>query len=239
MMQRIAELRSRRGTTTRVGYDFSGGLNSFERLVDHGEVDCFIVSTEDGYSPLGTARDFFVQELGMPHVISALANWNRFENDQVSIVVLPSRRSGSKLRGVLLAAGESSKCYEKRFRPVAGGMPYRDFYYNVAYEGIACAANVLGARRIAMSHLSRSGIFHEDIAICTAEALGHFCDGENNAPVESFMFVGCCIDAQRHLSGIHRLNREGHLTRHRPIQTRLTYKDGYPVLNLDWPIRPS
>lgn len=228
-MNLLAELRGATGNVTLVGYDFR---SSFESLAVRGEVDCFVVSTEDGFSPLGSARRFFSHDLGIDEKqISEVANWNRFENQSTSLVVLRPRASGGKLRGVILAASGTSRCYEK----VASKRrvePDRTFYYSVAFESIAFAARQLKAKRLAMSHLSGSGQFHEDIATCTAEALGHFCDLPGEPRLESFSFVGCCIDPS-HLRGMQRLNAEGGNSRHRPIPTNTVTKDGHSVISLD------
>jgi len=229
-MQCIANLQSRQGTTTLIGHHFAA---SFEELAERGDVDCFIVSTEDGFSPLGANRDFFAADLGIDDGdIRKIADWNRFRNDEISLIGLPSRNPSGKLRGVVLAASETSSCYEQ-FAPAFHSMPYRDFYYNVAYESISYAAKTLGARKIAISHLSGSGHFHEDIATCIAEALAHFCDIAENPKIDSFLFVGCCID-EDHLSGIRRLNREGEITRHKDIHTRKSERNGFEVISLDW-----
>ena len=230
IMNQIAELRSKRGTKTLVGYDFDSSL---DELVAQGAIDCPIISSEDGFSPLGMWMSFFADELGIrKYDIGELANLNRFDNDKISLVGLPSRRATGNLKGVVLAAGETSKCYEQ-FAPAYFGRPYRDFYYNVAYESIHYAAHVLKAEKLAISHLSGSGHFHENIAICIAEALGHFCDQADSPPIRSFLFVGCCINPD-HLSGIERLNSEGAITRHRDIRTRATLKNGFDVISLDW-----
>jgi len=229
-MNQLAELRSKKGTTTFVGYDFSSSL---EKLVQQRHVDCCIVSTEDGFSPLGEWKQFFSNELGINEAdIGRLAAWNRFGNHEISLVGLPNQRLTGNLKGVVLVAGETSKCYEQ-FAPAFYGRPYRDFYYNLAYESLEYSTKVLGARKIAMSHLSGSGHFHEDIATCIAEALGHFCDIEDNPIISSFLFVGCCIELN-HLSGIQRLNLEGNVTRHRNIRTRTTQRNGFEIISFDW-----
>jgi len=52
-MNRLAELRSKQNAVTLVGYDFD---SSFDSITERGEVDCFIVSTEDGFSPLRSMK---------------------------------------------------------------------------------------------------------------------------------------------------------------------------------------
>ena len=230
-MTQIATLLSRNGTATLVGYDFNSSL---EKLVQQGDVDCHIVSTENGFSPLGSSIHFFASELDIAEAdICKLADWNRFDNPNISLIGLPSKKPNSKLRGVVLAASETSKCYEQFAPACCHGKPYRDFYYNVAYESIAYSARVLGAKKIAMSHLSGSGNFHEDIATCVAEALAHFCDNGDNPEIQSFLFVGCCIDPN-HLHGIRRLNAEGDETEHRNIRTQTGQREGYEVVSFDW-----
>jgi hypothetical protein len=229
-MEQLAELRSNKGTVTLVGYDFSCSL---EELVRQRSLDCCIVSTEDGFSPLGASKKFFSSELGISEDdIAKLANWNRFTNQEISLIGLPSLKPESTLKGVILAASETSKCYEQ-FAPAFHSRPYRDFYYNVAYESIAYAANVLGAKNLAISHLSGSGHFHEDIATCVMEALAHFCDMPDSPNIGSFLFTGCCIDSSQ-LSGIRLLNLEAKAASHRDIRRNTALRNGYEVVSIDW-----
>lgn len=229
-MNRLAELRTKQGFNTVIGFDFD---NSFEAIAMQGGADCFIVSTEDGFSPLGAARTFFARETGVEEKqISEIANWNRFENPQVSLVAIRSARPKSLLRGVILAASETSRSYEQ-FAVPRHGRPYRDFYYNVSYEAIAYAHEHFGARRLAMSHLSGSGNFHEDIATCAAEALAHYTERQQRPSIESFTFVGCCID-RGHLTGIARLNSEGSISRHMPITVTAEVRDDFEIVTLQW-----
>ena len=224
----VASLESRAGTRVEVSFD-PGRL---ELLAREGQVDAYIVATEDGFSPLGANRRYLSTDLGVPEQeIKRLADWNRFENSRVTLVGVRSRRNGSSLRGVILAASETSECY-KRFATPVHGRPYRDFYYNVTYEAIAYASESWGARRLAISHLSGSGKFHEDIATCNAEALAHYCDAHATA-IESMAFVGCCI-SREHLAGISRLNVEGQAGRHRPSSQQIEELDGHVLLHLEW-----
>jgi len=226
-MEPIAVLESSHGARISVAFSPDG----LKPLVADGKVDAYIVSTEDGFSPLGLNRSFLATELGIPEdEIKRLADWNRFENPRVSLVALQSRRKGSKLRGVILAASESSESY-KRFAVPRYGRPYRDFYYNVTYESIAHACGNWGAQYLALSHLSGSGTFHEDIATCNAEALAHYCDATPAADVRSFIFVGCCI-SREHLAGIARLNPYAMTGQHHPISTEVEHCDGYDLVHL-------
>jgi len=182
---------------------------------------------------LGANCAFLSSDLGIPEAeISDLARWNHCKNPRVSLVALRSRRTDSLLRGVILAAAGSSVCY-RQFAVHRYGRPYRDFYYNVTYESIAYVCRQWGARRLAVSHLSGSEAFHEDIATCNAEALAHYCDSTPMAKVESFLFLGCCISME-HLRAIARLNSEGSTGHHRAISTDLQHRKGFDLIDLAW-----
>lgn len=228
-MKPIAVLESRQGGQASIAY-YAGEIKS---LAPCAKIDAYIVSTEDGFSPLGSNRRFLSADLGVPEKeIRHLADWNRFKNSQVTLVAIPSRRDGGYLRGVILAASESSECYE-RFAVPRYGRPYRDFYYNVTYEAISYASHAWGAQRLAISHLSGCNCFHEDIATCTAEALAHYCDSSINV-IESFTFLGDCDISLGHLAGISRLNIEGETGQHRPIFTETEQHEGHVLVHLDW-----
>ena len=228
-MDVLAVLESSQGVRTSVEFDD----DAFRNLARAGRVDSFIVATEEGFSPLGGGLAFFPEDLGISgREIKHLADWNRFQNPKVSLVALRSRRAGSLLRGLVLAASESSESY-KQFAVPRYGRPYRDFYYNVTYEAIAYVCGQWGARRLALSHLSGCGTFHEDIATCNAEALAHYCDAAQSTEIDSFTFVGCCISAE-HLSGIARLNSEAKTSRHRPTVPEVERREGHDLVHLSW-----
>jgi len=222
---------SKQGFPTEVGFDFE---SDYPALASGSEVDSFIVATECGFSPLGKALPFFAADLGIPEgEITHLADWNRTENNRVTLIALASRRDGGQLRGVILAPCETSECY-KQFATPIHGRAYRDFFYNVTYEAIAYACKTWKARKLGISHLSASGGFHEDIATCNAEALAHFCDEATDAAaLDSFAFVGCCIAAAQ-LEGIKRLKAEGSTTRHRAITVEIEIRDGVAYIHISW-----
>ena len=225
----VAILQSRQGK--QVSLAFHRG--EIKTLASEAKIDAYIVSTEDGFSPLGSNLRFLSSVLGVPKdEIKQLADWNRFKNPHVTLVVIPSRRDGSCLRGVILAPSESSECY-KWFATPRFGLPHRDFYYNVTYEAIAYASQNWSARRIAISHLSGCGSFREDIATCNAEALAHYCDAAEGA-IDSFIFLGDGNIALEHLAGISRLNTESETGQHRPISIKTAHCEGHVLVHLDW-----
>jgi len=219
-MRNFARLQSNNGTFCDVGFDFN---SSYEELVQRYGIDFLILATENGFSPLGLARDIISEELNIPvKKIIEWADWNRFENNEVSNVGFKSQRNAGTLKGVVLAACENSECYKKFERKhfetwsnTTISIPDRDFYYNVTFEAIYYAAINCGAKKIGISHLSASGNYHQDIATCTAEALAHFHDEYPNK-LHSFSFVGCCI-TEHHLRGTQRLNN-GTKSKHKEIE---------------------
>ena len=230
---KFAELRSSAHRKTVIGYDLRA---LFEDLANRGEADVAIVSTEDGFSPLGGSSRFFEEDLQVSYrnVISPLADWNRFENPRVTLVAIQTRNPLGRLRGVILAPGSNTENY-KVFGSHSGryGTPSRNYYYNVSYEAIAYACIHWNAKKIGISHLCSSGDFHEDIATCHAEALAHFCDEHPSSAPESFVFCGCCMTADQ-LKGIRRLNAEAGVTHHRPIRVETEVTPNATLLHLDW-----
>lgn len=221
-------------SNTTIRYDFSA---IFRDLAERGEADAVIVSTEEGFSPLGASREFFERDLGVSYddEIQPLARWNQSENDAVSLMAFKSKSTQGLLRGVLLAPGENCLSYApfasktRAYRP----KPHRDFYYNVSYEAIAFLCQKWGARKIAISHLSASGQFHEHIATCHVEALIHFCNEHPDLAPESFTFCGCCIEVNQ-LTGAKQLAEEKSSALHRPIRTWTTFKGSAEIINIDW-----
>lgn len=221
-------------SNTTIQFDFSA---IFHDLAERGEADAVIVSTEEGFSPLGASREFFERDLGISYddEIQPLARWNQSENDAVSLVAFKSKSTQGLLRGVLLAPGENCLSYApfasktRAYRP----KPHRDYYYNVSYEAIAFLCQEWGARKIAISHLSASGRFHEHIATCHVEALMHFCNEHPDLAPESFTFCGCCIEVNQ-LIDARKLAEEKSSALHRPIRTWKTCKGSAEIINIDW-----
>ncbi len=219
---------------TAIRYDFNA---MFRALAERDEADAVIVSTEEGFSPLGASREFFERDLGIPYdaEIRQLARWNQDENEKVSIVALQSRNAQGLLRGVLLTPGENCLSYAP-FASTSHAYspkPHRDYYYNVSYEAIAFLCQEWGARKIAISHLSASGRFHEDIATCHVEALMHFCNEHPDLAPESFTFCGCCIEPNQ-LAGAQRLVEADEVAPHRQIRTSARVQGPAKIIILEW-----
>ena len=224
-------LQSKAEIATVIGFDFQ---SLFEDLALRGDTDVAIVSSEEGFSPLGRSRDFFERELGISYddEIKPIARWNQYINEKITVIALANRNPKSSLLGVLLAPGENCRSYSS-FASRYSRKPNRDYYYNISYESIYYACYVWGARKLSISHLSASGRFHEDMATCHVEALHHFCDRWPKLAPESFTFTGCCIN-QNHLSGIKKLNAEELIVGHRLINVETESVGSAVLLHLNW-----
>ena len=177
-----------------------------ETLAQKGLVDAVIVDTEDGFSQLGMMRSFFSSDLGIPdrnlstwvldgfpdnleRNIPSLADWNRSRDPEVTLVAIPSERRGSHLKGIILSPYDGSECY-RQFAVPNYSRPHRDFMYNVTFEALSYAYRTWQARRIGITHLSRSkygGNYLRDLTTCQIEAVMHFCN--ENPGIESVSFL--------------------------------------------------
>lgn len=236
----LTTIRSIKGHGVRVGYDFR---TVFDGLVARDEADVAIVSTEDGYSPLGASRSFLQRDLGISYdgEIRRLAQWNRSENPRVTLVALASRNPQGRLRGVILAPGSNTLSYGRFGHSTRYARPHRDYYYNISYEAFAYASLYWGARKLAISHLSGSGAFHWEMPICHAEALSHFCDEHPEAVPTSLVFCGCCMETHHFREMTRLFGQAGESTsafertRHRPIRVEQERLGDAILLHLDWP----
>jgi len=230
-MTPIADLVSKHGHTTRVEVALPRGLAS---LAESRPAEAFICSTEQGFSPLGVEHSFLCEALDVPwDDIYSLADWNRFENEQVSLVIIPSRRLDSVLKGLILAASERSRCY-MRFAEPDRGRVHRDFFYNVTYEAIAFAHQRWNANRLAVSHLTGCVGKPRDVEAlaCNLEALAHYCDENPDAKIDHFSYAGCCVSPD-HFATLPQLTPQ-FTEAHCPITVNTRQHDGYEVVDLTW-----
>jgi hypothetical protein len=225
---RFATLSNKKGPDVGINYDFK---STFNQLVTSKQVDSFIFSTQLGFSPLGIAMSNLTS-MKFPGNTQQIADWNRFENNKTSLVGIENQQLESNLKGILLAPCENSICYIKKHDRDYIEVPNKNFYYNVTFESIKYLVENFNARNIAITHLSSSGNYHDFIAMCTLEALGHFNDLFPNK-IDTFHFVGCCIE-ERHLRHTGRLSSENGITTHRDIKTRKEEMFGFDLLTLDY-----
>lgn len=221
-----------------------------QTLAEKGFVDAVIVDTEDGFSQLGMMRRFLSADLGLAEKdlvkwvlngfpdnleksISSLADWNRARTPEVTLVAIPSHRPGSHLKGLILSPYESSECY-KQFAVPMYGRPHRDFMYNVTYEAISYAYRAWNARRIGITHFSRSkcaGKYHRDLTTCQVEAMMHFCNEHKG--IESFTFLDG-NEGNHPLGILAEFNNLPDIGIHRKIRTKELEFWGINFVDLDW-----
>lgn len=224
-------------------------------LAETNLVDAIIVDTEDGFSQLGTARRFLSVELGLAernHVkyamddfpenlennISSLADWNRSDTPKVTLVAIPSKRPSSHLKGLILSPYDGSECY-KKYSAQEYSKTHRDFMYNVTYEAISYAYKTWGARRIGITHLSRSkygGKYRRDLTTCQVEAITHFCSIYKG--IESFTFVDES-KGNHPLEIVKEFNEIRDVGVHRRINTKIIKFWGMDFIDLDWTSAPE
>lgn len=230
-MTPIANLVSKYGQTTRIEV---ARPESLRGLAERRPAHAFICSTEEGFAPIHTEAGFLVDTLGVTwDEIKTLANWNRFDNDEVSLVLVPSRNPDSEFRGLILAASERSRSYLRYAEPESGPI-HRDFFYNVTYEAIAVACQRWGATRLAISHLTGCVSKPRDVdaLACNFEAAAHYCDDHPDTKLEYLSYVGCCVSAKQ-FSALPALSGQFGSV-HRPILVESRHYLGYEVLDLRW-----
>ena len=221
-----------------------------ETLAMSGLIDAFIVETEDGFSELGQARRFLARDLGLQERnlvkwvldglpdklernIASLADWNRARTPEVTLVAIPSEIRDSYLKGLVLSPYEGSECY-KRFSRQEYRWTHTDFIYNVTYEAISYAYRTWNARRIGLTHFSRSkyrGSYKWDVTTCQIQAIAHFC--AENKGMESFTFIDD-NKGNTPLAIVDKYSQSPDIGVHRPIQTKELDFWGIKFIDLDW-----
>jgi hypothetical protein len=167
--EKVGVLRSALGEDVIINHSIGFRI---ETLAQEGLVDAVIVDTEDGFSQLGGMRQFLAADLGLQERnlakwaldgfpeylernIASLADWNRSREPEVTLVAIPSERRDGHLKGIILSPYDGSECY-KQFSAPTCRRTNRDFMYNVTYEAIQYTYTTWHARRIGITHLSRS-----------------------------------------------------------------------------------
>lgn len=220
-------------------------------FIKKGEVDCLLIEQETGYSQLGTIANFLAQDLGLQQEkwstdnsaensenlpnIRKLADDARSNDPNVTLIGIASRRLHSSLKGLVIVPYQDSASHHKFALPLYGA-PYRDFFYNVTYEGLKYGYSVLGARTFCLTHWSagkysnRFG-FRKSISVCQAEAIRHFCNQYQGIKEIIFWDFG---KGNHPLYELQRFNKELSEGFHRNIKTQIEKKFGCDFLKIDW-----
>jgi hypothetical protein len=217
-----------------------------EEVLLNEEIDCLVADSEDGFSQLGEERQFLSQELGyadtsLNHIlvknypyrlepsIGQLADWCRGRPNEITLVVMPSRRLDSKLRGLILSPYDGAQCYLK-FANGQWAKPHRDFMYHVAWEAFYQAFHRLSSTRPAVMHLSRER-FERDTTYCQVEAALNFHDQYSGLQSVTFLdpFAGNPVSAAvKHFEG--GMDRSPH----RPFKRYSTEEWGIHFVTISW-----
>ncbi len=114
----IGRLQASNGHIATLGYEGRGDLKA---LIDRGHVDTLLTSTEGGLSPF--PKDLISTELKVPK--RELYGWAEqvSTGSMVTLVALPSRRSGSGLKGAILMPFGTSESYKALVAPEHRGLP--------------------------------------------------------------------------------------------------------------------
>ncbi len=228
-LRALANVSSAQGANCCVFSAFGASVAS---LLEDGDIDGAIVSNATGYSPLGAEGRYLAEQLGCTRNDLIDLGYATAETSSVSLVGIQNKKN-TRFKGLILAPGNNCTSYQPFVTSVLYSKPYRDFYYNVAYESIAFACLRLGARRIAISHLSSSGTFKNEMAICQVEALRHFCKEHPNHTPTHLIYYGCCMESS-HFSDLWLLDDEEGMTTHRPIRTVERTEGIATWLTLNW-----
>lgn len=204
-------------------------------LARMGVVDALILPSVNGFTELNLALPFLTDDLGIPQEeILRWADWNRFDNERVTLVALPSRRPDSQLRGAILASGELTRGYTRYATPY-WGRAYRDFFYNVTYEALEHASRAWNARRPGLCLLTASCALNWDVAMCQLEAITHLSDAPTGPTLEEITFISHQTEKEEVLLLAYNQTAENlDTSTHQPIQVEIETKGTATLLHLDW-----
>lgn len=229
--------------------NFSGF--DFQSLILRERIDCLIVDSEDGFSQLGEVRAFLSDDLGyadtslLPYFldvfptqldpsIGQLADWCRTRSPEINLVVVPSRRLNSQLKGLILSPYDGAECYQQ-FANGPYSRPHRDFFYSVTWEALYQAFHMLGSRHPAVTHMSRVKTLRNEYkwecTFCQVEAAFNFSNDHQGLIGLTFWdpTPGNCVAEA--VSYFHDFKNK---TRHRPLTHNSSEKLGIYFVTVSW-----
>jgi hypothetical protein len=177
-------------TRTEIGCDL--GV-FFRELSDSGKCDVAILSTEEGFSPLGASREFLEVDLGVSYEgeIAPLVRWLQYEKHRVGLLAVKSKNPEGALRGAVFVPGSGAHGVGPLYSSVP--VPDEKFYYRATYAAVHYVCTQWGAMKVALSHFCSGGQFNSEMAKAHVYAAANFCDQMILPVPESFVFCGCCI----------------------------------------------
>lgn len=204
-------------------------------LARTGAIDALVLPSVSGFTTLNLTLDFLEEDLDIsgPKILR-WADWNRHENERVTLLALASRRPDSHLRGAILASGELTRGYARHATPY-WGRAFRDFFYNVTYEALNHASHAWQSRRPGLCSLGADCAFDLDAALCHLEAAAHLLDQPTGPAMDALTFISpYCFEEGWVLWAYHEGAEDRAATAHRPIRVEIETKDAVTLMHLDW-----
>lgn len=161
-------------------------VDGFPNLLAATAPRAWLLPTDDGFAPLHAVHQNLSAFLGRDaSFVEELARWNHRDNARVTLVVLPAAivRGG----GIILAPSAASRCYQGFVRSIYS-KPYRDFFYNVAYEALHHADLNWAVTSVGVACFGVRGM--GDVMTCQSEAFFHLVDAYVS-PLSRIEFFGC------------------------------------------------
>ena len=222
-----------------------------QTLISKENVDCLIADSEDGFSQLGSAREFLSEDLGYPDTsllryiveeypdrlepsIGQLAGWCRSRSPEITLVVIPSRRLNSKLKGLILSPYDGANSY-LQFANGEHARPHRDFFYSVTWGALYQAVYRLGSRSPALMHMSRVRTWRNEYkweaTFCQVEAGLNFSEEHQGCSELIFWdtFPGNFV-----AKAVQYFHGGKNRTSHRPFTHYSTEKWGIHFVTISW-----
>ncbi len=144
-----------------------------EHVLEAGCVDGLLIEGFWGFNDLGGYGRLIAKLLGTTEeTIQRICSATQ-SSSIPTVAFIPSTLKHLALKGIALVPTQNHPCYERWATPIFG-RPYRDFYYNVAYEGMYLLAKH-GCTSIGIAGLTASLAHygHPDVGNCVAQAAAH------------------------------------------------------------------
>jgi hypothetical protein len=210
-----------------------GEKQGLVETLEYDNVDGLVVEGLWGFNDLGGFGGVIAQKLGVSAKQLRSIGEEIEPRNGLTIVGVKSRVAGAKFKGIALVPTQNSVGYRERAVPLYG-RPYRDFYYNVAYEAMALLIDI-GCKDIAIAGITGSEVLvgDPDIGNCVAEAIVHI--AQDFQELRTVCSVG---NGPRLSPGIDYFNRHPEqLGSHREIAKQTSVRGQVVLVTLELPER--